>query len=189
MKPLPRQALEGRVNPKGVPCLYVATTRQAALSEVRPWIGSLISVAQFKTLRKLKLVDCSVYHAARSAVLGLIFLDHEPTQEDRDKAVWTDIDHAFSKPVTRSDDTADYAATQILAELFRAEGYDGVAYKSAFGDDGYNIALFDIECANQLNGFLFEARNATFEFVEAANPYFLQEAASVKAKVAKRRNR
>lgn len=31
MKPLPDHAHEGRVNPKGVPCLYVATTRQTAI--------------------------------------------------------------------------------------------------------------------------------------------------------------
>jgi hypothetical protein len=29
------------------------------------------------------------------------------------------------------DDTAEYAATQTIAELFHSEGYDGVAYKTA----------------------------------------------------------
>lgn len=34
MKPLPDQAYEGRVNPKGIPSLYFATTREVAMSEV-----------------------------------------------------------------------------------------------------------------------------------------------------------
>lgn len=62
-----------------------------------------------------------------------------------EEAVWSDIDKAFSNPVDRSDDAAEYAPTQILAELFRSLGYGGVAYKSAFGEDGYNVAIFDID--------------------------------------------
>ncbi|MBD9455904.1 RES family NAD+ phosphorylase [Rhizobium sp. RHZ02] len=52
---------------------------------------------------------------------------------------------AFSTPADRSDDAAEYAPTQILAELFRSLGYDGVAYKSAFGEEGDNIAIFNID--------------------------------------------
>lgn len=32
------------------------------MSEVRPWIGALVSLAQFKTVRPLTVVDCSVLH-------------------------------------------------------------------------------------------------------------------------------
>lgn len=43
MKPLPDRAHEGRVNAKGIPNLYLPTTLETAISEVRPWIGSLVS--------------------------------------------------------------------------------------------------------------------------------------------------
>jgi hypothetical protein len=56
MKPLADRAQEGRVNPKGIPCLYLATMLETAISEVRPWIGSLVSVAQFRTTRPLRIV-------------------------------------------------------------------------------------------------------------------------------------
>lgn len=42
---------DGRVNPRGIPCLYLASTEEAAMSEVRPWVGSYISLAQFKLMR------------------------------------------------------------------------------------------------------------------------------------------
>ena len=71
------------------------------------------------------------------------------------------------------DDTAEYVPTQILAELFRSKGYDGVAYKSAFGADGYNIALFKIDSAVQLNCFLYKATKIDFDFSESANPNFI----------------
>lgn len=160
MKPLQDRAHEGRVNPKGIPCLYFATTREVAMSEVRPWIGSVVSVARFRTERSLTVVDCSVFHGAD------IPHHDEPTPEDIETTVWAHIDHAFSRPVTRSDNMAEYAATQILAELFRSEGHEGIIYKSAFSAEGYNVALFDLDCARQTDSSIFEVRNAVFEFAE-----------------------
>lgn len=52
-------ACEGRVNPKGIPCLYCSTDRDTAMAEIRPWIGSYVSVAQVVMLRELSVVDCS----------------------------------------------------------------------------------------------------------------------------------
>jgi RES domain-containing protein len=170
MKPPADRAQEGRVNPKGIPCLYLATMRETAISEVRPWLGTLVSVAQFRTTRPLRIVDCSVHHARQP-----LFLE-EPSEADREQAVWAHIDRAFSEPTTRSDDTADYVATQILAELFRREGYDGVAYKSAFGEQGFNIALFDLEAAELLNCGLYKIDSLNYRFSEADNPYFVTKA-------------
>lgn len=158
MKPLQDRAYEGRVNSKGIPCLYFATTPEVAMSEVRPWIGSVISVARFRPDRDLTVVDCSVFHDTE--IPSFV----SPTSQEIEEAVWAHINHAFSRPVTRSDNTAAYAATQILAEVFRSEGYDGIIYKSAFTAEGYNVALFDLDCAHQLESSLFEVRNAVFEF-------------------------
>jgi len=58
--------------------------------------------------------------------------------------------------------------------LFKKNGFDGVAYKSLLAE-GYNIALFDPKVAEMLNCFLYEANKVTFEFHEAASPYFLKK--------------
>lgn len=139
MMPLRDRASEGRVNPRGIPCLYMATNDATAVSEVRPAIGNCVTVAAMKCLRELKLIDCS-----RLIEKQFIFFK-EPERHKMEEAVWSDIDRAFSAPADRSDDVAEYAPTQILAELFRSLGYDGVIYKSAFGEDGYNIAIFNID--------------------------------------------
>lgn len=159
MKPLQDRAYEGRVNPKGIPCLYFATTRDVAMSEVRPWIGSVVTVARFRTSRRLTIVDCSKSSSGNSLRLD------ESEADDVEASVWAHIDHAFSAPVTRSDDRAVYAATQILAERFRSHGYEGVVYRSAFSAEGRNVALFDLDCARQIDSSMFEVRNAVFEFV------------------------
>lgn len=139
MMPLLDRASDGRVNPRGIPCLYMATDDATAVSEVRPAIGAYVTVASMKCLRELKLIDCSVLAEKH------FFHFKEPERAEMEDTVWSDIDRAFSRPVDRSDDAADYAPTQILAELFRDLGYDGVAYKSAFGEHGYNVAIFSIE--------------------------------------------
>ncbi len=139
MMPFRDRACDGRVNPRGIPCLYMATNDATAVSEVRPAIGAYVTVAGMKCLRELKLIDCSVL-----AEKQYIYFK-EPERAEMEKAVWSDIDRAFSAPADRSDDAAEYAPTQILAELFRSLGYDGVAYKSAFGEDGYNVAIFSID--------------------------------------------
>jgi hypothetical protein len=167
MKPLRNRALEGRVNPKGIPYLYLSTTKESAMSEVRPWIGSYVSVGQFELLKNLEIIDCSRDHA------GLHIYFEEPSPEEIEKAVWSAIDRAFAKPMTRSDDSADYASTQIIAELFKNGGFGGIAYKSNFGKNGFNIALFDIDAADLINCSLYQVASVDMEFSEQDNPYFV----------------
>lgn len=168
MKPRAERATEGRANPKGIPYLYLATDRDTALAEVRPWIGSLISVGQFKTLRELRIVNCTTDRDGFP-----IYLEGEPSPLEREEAVWADIDRAFARPVSPSDDVADYVPTQIIAEIFKTSRFDGVAYRSSLGG-GHNIALFDLDAAEIINCSLFEVKKIKFDFKEAANPYFLR---------------
>lgn len=169
MRPRTDRAMEGRVNPKGIPCLYVATDRDTAMAETRPTIGSFVSVGQFKTLRELKILDCSIGHAS-----GITIFLNDPSDQEIEKAVWNDIDRAFSTPIQNGDSSANYAPTQYLSDLFKNEGFDGVAYKSNLGD-GFNVALFDVDSADLINCFLFQVKSVQFEFNETANPYFVSK--------------
>ena len=122
MKPLQRRATEGRANPKGIPVLYLSNRQQTAMSEVRPWLGSLLTCARFKIKRSLTIIDLSVNHQDNT----MFYID-EPDASERERAVWTQIDQAFSEPMTSADDVADYVPTQVIAELFKMERYDGIA--------------------------------------------------------------
>lgn len=168
MKPLISEAYEGRANPKGIPYLYLATHQDTALSEVRPWLGSYVSIANFKILRKLNIINCT-----SSENRKLIYLE-EPSAEVKEKAVWVEIDRSFSLPVTQNDKKADYVPTQILAELFKNNNFDGVAYRSALGE-GHNLVLFDIDSAELINCSLFEAKKLMYCFQRASNTYFLKK--------------
>jgi len=157
------------VNPKGISCLYLATDKDTAMAEVRPWLRLRVSVGQFKVSRDLVVMDCSVLHGSNRT-----WYFEEPDVAEREMAVWAAIDHAFSEPVNPDDSTADYAPTQVLAEMFRASECDGIVYRSLLGK-GHNIALFDIESAELINCFLYEPRTITFAFDEIANPYFVKK--------------
>jgi len=169
MKPQPNMASEGRANPKGIPYLYLATGRETAMAEVRPWVGSWISVGQFRIVRDIAMIDCTLHQNESSS-----YYFREPTPKKRELAVWYDINSAFSTPKNPSDSTAEYVPTQIIAELFKNNGFDGIVYKSALGK-GLNIMVFDLNSAELVNCFLFESKEVSFKFEEIANPYFVRK--------------
>ena len=167
MKPIPNMANEARANPKGISCLYGATDKDAAMAEVRPWLGSKISVGQFKIIKDITLVNCSEGHEKNT-----VFYLKEPTAEKKEEAVWSDIDRAFSNPVTPNDSVADYIPTQIIAELFKNNGLDGIGYKSNFGK-GHNIVLFDLNVADIITCSLFKTDKIDFSFKQTVGPSLL----------------
>jgi len=163
MFPFRDQATEGRANPKGIPCLYLATERDTAMGEVRPWKGSLVTVGQFKTVEDLRLVNLSLGKPSKPSY------DDEPSPQEQTAAVWAHIDMAFSEPVTPDDRVADYAPTQVLAEMFRKDGADGIAYRSAVGK-GLNVALFNLDAVQLLSRQLFKTVTLQYGFREATIP-------------------
>jgi hypothetical protein len=170
MKPFQNRGLEGRANPKGISYLYCSNRKETALSEMRPWIGALISLWQFKIQRELTIIDFSTKERHRPLYELAI---KEPGPQKRNKAVWIDIDRAFSRPVTPTDEVADYIPTQIIAEFYKKQNLDGIAYRSAFGG-GYNIMLFDLKSAEPESGSLYEVNDITFNFQRVSNHRFVK---------------
>jgi RES domain-containing protein len=168
MVPKAEYAGDGRINPRGIPCLYLSSNPSAALAEMRPWVGAHVTLARFKVVRDCVVVDCSV-NTTESFLLETVDLDgaKEPSEPDaatRETGVWGDIGYAFSKPVTRDEPHIDYVPTQILAEAFRSNGYHGVVYKSLLDETGKNIALFDPQTAQLTNRYLYKTQSGSLEF-------------------------
>lgn len=171
MKPLADRAQEGRVNPKGIPCLYLSDDRATAMTEVRPWIGSHISVATFTLIRELTFVDCSL-DTKRPEFMCVGGGEPDPANRERD--VWWSINEAFSEPVERTDDVADYAPTQVLAEVLRTSGTDAILYSSNLGD-GKNVAVFDVSAARLVRCDLHTVAGVKLTVCESRNSYEMRE--------------
>ena len=164
MKPLEGRAIEGRVNPKGIPCLYGATDNRTAVAETRAWKGARVTVAKFQIVRPLKIVNCTL-HARRPTIIRV---GGTPLKRDWEAHVWHRIDKAFSRPVTPCDDLADYAPTQILAELFKRHGYHGIAYASSLGP-GHNLAIFNPDHAKPLASIVMLVTDVRFRIKQEAD--------------------
>ena len=184
MKPIGEFAGEGRANSSGIPVLYLASTEKTAISEVRPWVGSQVSVAQFKVSRNLNAIDLTQGHGESSwsgLTLKQLWGEEEPDAQAKQRAVWIDIDNAFSRPVTLSDEKVNYVPTRILAELFQEAGYDAIVYRSQFGQegkDGYNIALFELEDAEVLNCAPYQVESIEVNYEELGDRWFARRDAS-----------
>lgn len=158
MKPLRHSAHEGRVNPKGIPCLYVGSERETAMAEVRPWVGATLSLATLRVERDLTLVDCSVGSGGGSPIFLV-----EPEGEMRTQAIWRQVDKDFSRPVENEMSTAEYVPTQVIAEFFKQKGIDAIGYKSGL-EAGFNLAIFDPALATVVACGLYSADSIRYAF-------------------------
>ena len=167
MKPSLHHDKEGRVNSSGIPVLYCATTQRTAISEIRPWIGEEISLGQVKILRDLKAIDVSQEYGKRAwhhLTFKQLCGQGPVDAQIKEKSVWIDIDNAFSRPVTLTEGSTSYVATQILAESFRDAGYDAIVYRSNFGEKGCNVAVFDMGDADIINCAPYEIKSIEVKF-------------------------
>ena len=171
MKPNADFVLDGRVNPRGIACLYLASDAETAMAEVRPWAGSYVSLGYFKLLRDVKVVDFS---KDKRTSLWVLTEHADLSPEERERVVWGDIGHALSRPITPDEPPTEHVPTQILAEAFRAQGYDGIVYKSLLGK-GHNIALFEPNSADLVSCGLYETESISFKFEQCSNPYFMKK--------------
>lgn len=131
----------GRLNPRGIPYLYLASDQVTAVSEVRPWVGCHLTVAEFSLVDDCELVNFSKEHFVNI-----------PEGEEFEGAefTWRElITWMFSAPFDPRDDTA-YIPTQYLAERIKGAGLAGIIYDSALSTGGYNVTLFDVKKANAL---------------------------------------
>lgn len=183
MRPRLEYITPGRCNQANQVVLYLASSEETAVSELRPWIGQDISLGVFSAMQKLRLADLSKGHGEQCFQMKQLFelpiseCDQPykaPSQDEINQYVWFDIDKAFSKPVTRMDVDAEYAPTQILSELFRNMGYGGVIYKSHFGEErGYNVAIFDPMTFIMKKTTPLTVKKISVEYDQIGNPSFM----------------
>jgi hypothetical protein len=128
-----------RMNPPGIPMLYLASTVKTALAETR---AKIARVGQWRAARPLRVLDLRQLpdvpgyfsDVGRNDRLALRFLQHFAydimTPVDRDQKVHV-----------------DYLPSQVVTEYFRdfifkTGPLDGIAYGSTVHLKGWNVALF-----------------------------------------------
>jgi len=136
-KPPPAKALNGRANPLGVPYLYVASTTETSIAEIRGHKGESVTVLEFSAKRNLELFDLREPKNTISPFewideIGFIYT-HMP--------YLALLGNELSKPIIPSKANLEYLSSQYLCEMIKQIGYHGIIYKSSVAD-GNNYVIF-----------------------------------------------
>ena len=137
--PLAHALQSNRMNPPGIPMLYLASSIPTALKETRTRAGhvgrwSLLQPIHILDLRTLPEVPGIFSENHRSDRLTLRFLRH--------------FARDITQPVARDQRThIDYLPSQVVTEYLRDYNFkfgklSGIAYASAANPKGWNLALF-----------------------------------------------
>jgi RES domain len=130
----------GRANPAGIPYLYLGSTRDTAISEIRPHTGEIVCVADFSTPDNLTLVDL---RSPRKTISPFSFDDAADIGRVRSEIPFLErLGEELTRPVVPQAAAIDYTPSQYLCEFIKKCGYNGVLYRSSVSD-GMNLALFD----------------------------------------------
>lgn len=163
-----KKSIAGRINPKGISCLYLSGDRGTAIAEVRPWLSEHVTVGIFMTKLDLKLTDLSKGECP--PLLGFTYRE-ENDLDGAEKEIITlgHIGYAFSKPVSQGDPAVEYLPTQFLAESFKNAGYDGILYKSSLTRQGKNAAIFNPKHAEVKEAHIVRINEIKYEHVMISN--------------------
>ena len=170
--PPSEKAREGRINPKGISYLYLASNTETAIAEVRPWLEKMVTVGEFSLSRDVTVVDASQDKHGRYSISERKI---EEPSEKWEPYVWRDINRSFSIPVSVGEEHRYYVPTQYLSECFKNAGYDGIVYKSSLTKEGYNIVLFDPKSARLNAAGLFDIKSITYSYDGPSNVYVCKE--------------
>lgn len=134
-------ASHGRANPAGIPYLYLGSTAETAVAEIRPHPGEIACVAKFETDSELQLVDL---RNPRSLISPFLLSDESLLTRLRsgDIQFLESLGQYLTTPVIPTAAAINYTPSQYLCEFIKKCGYHGIIYKSSVGE-GINLALFD----------------------------------------------
>ncbi len=134
-------AQAGRANPIGIPYLYVASDPETAIAECRPHKGDNVSVATFQARESLTFVDL---RNPRRSISPFSVEDSFLSKLFADIGYLCRLGEELSKAILPRNAQLEYLPSQLLCELIKNSGFDGVIYKSSVGSgDNYAIYLED----------------------------------------------
>jgi hypothetical protein len=158
--PPKRIAGHGRANPAGIPYLYLGSTPETAVSEVRPHTGDKACIADFAVPAGLQIIDlCS----PRKLVSPFLLDSEDDIGRLRSDIPFLEgVGEELTRPIVPMGASIDYVPSQYLCEFIKKCGYAGVLYRSSVSS-GINLALFDPSVATPGAVQQFEVERVTVD--------------------------
>lgn len=149
----------GRANPVGIPCLYVASDADTAVAEIRPHKGEIVCVAEFRVESELSFVDL---RNPRSKISPFSLDEEELKMVHRNMGYLCRLGDELAMPILPRTAHLDYLPSQYLCEFIKSCDYDGVVYKSAMGE-GINYAIFNDSEVSGIDVRMYQVENVYVE--------------------------
>lgn len=135
---------DGRGNARGISYLYLTTDEDTAISETRPMIGDIITIATVKIpMESLKKV-----FAFDMLEQWEIHMSSPLIKDTVAKMLMYIVNREMSKKI---DNSLDYLPLQFIIEYLKGLGYSAFSFKSSRSNNGTNYILFpetEIEVLN-----------------------------------------
>ncbi len=153
-----------RANYRYIPYLYCANHPYTALVEVRPRLGSNVSLATISVEEELTLLDFTLSYIPKN-------------MDEAKQNLFADLSMLFSKPVTAEDDILDYIPTQYISEYVKHLDYDGIIFRSSLTPelddkdataeefyDRYNVVVFNYKKCTPVKSNVVNITRNYFEY-------------------------
>jgi len=138
--------IAGRINPEGIPVLYLSSDETTALHEIRATTFDYITIGEMKLLDDVEIVNLSGISKASP-----FLFQGELEKYAANRKIFKEISTELAKPLRRTDSPLEYLPTQYIAEFIKSQCYAGVEYESTLREGGFNLAVFDesmFECTD-----------------------------------------
>lgn len=145
-----KNAMEGRLNGKGISFLYTCKDISTVICELRPTIHEKISVAEFITRKKLIFADLTIIKAKEVQNNNQLLSD-----------LLRKIAEEFSIPHYAGH---NYSFTQYLAGHFANMGFHGIVFKSSLDPQGENYVFFNPKDCEAINSQLFMVDDISIQY-------------------------
>ncbi|WP_409274846.1 RES family NAD+ phosphorylase [Neobacillus sp. SCS-31] len=156
--PPPGKASDGRANPLGISCLYLANDIETTFHEVRASVYDYVSIGEFELLEDIEVVDFIALD--RISPFSAIDIElHSVNKEHLRK-----ISNEIAKPLRRGDSSLDYLPTQYIAEFVKSIGHKGIRFKSTRNERGFNLAVFDINLFNCTEVKIYDVKSIKYDY-------------------------
>lgn len=145
--PPPPLRRAGRMNAAGIAVFYGATEKDTAIAELRPAVGSLISLAAFRIHRPIHVLDLTRFTRAGKQID--IFAKNQMARATQ-WAFMQSFASEISKPILPGDEHLEYVPAQVVAEYLTNQPVrwrgtdvtpDAIIFRSAQREGGKNIAI------------------------------------------------
>lgn len=152
------KASDGRGNPRGISYFYTSYDEETAISEVRPFKGSKVTVAKFETDQRLKVIDFDINTINES--VRKTYLNFE------ERAFLKILLEHLSKPILPESEL-EYIPLQYIIEYIKVKGFGGIRYKSVVSSyHKKNFLFFDDSTFKIKDIKVYEINKVEYDFKE-----------------------